>query len=71
MTTHRDSEIDIWVETCIEFIGRADSIARLEAVGEEIKTSRAIIKASHIAIQPITDAYLAKRNELRARNEQS
>jgi len=65
MTTHRDSEIDIWVETCIEFIGRATTMDELLGIADEIKTSRAIIRASHEATQPVTDAYILKRNALR------
>lgn len=53
MTTHRDSELDIWKETCGEFIDKAQSVPELEATGKEIADTAGVIAASDADLKPI------------------
>lgn len=65
MTTPRDSEIDIWKETCSEFIDKAQSVPELEATGKEIADTAGMISASDADLRPIRKQFKRKMAELK------
>lgn len=65
MTTPRDSELDIWKETCGEFIDKAQSVPELEATGKEIADTAGMIVASDADLRPIRERFKRKMAELK------
>jgi len=62
---HHLPELEIWKQTCLEFIERAASKAALESVAAEIKTSSEIIKAGEDDLKQIRIAYIQRAAQLK------